>query len=40
MRIDKASDKDAEELVKLRIAYLQEDLEEISEFDLQRLKET
>lgn len=38
MRIDKASDKDIEELVGLRLAYLQEDLGEISASDLQSLK--
>ena len=38
MVIDKASDKDIEELVGLRLAYLQEDLGEISETDLQSLK--
>ncbi len=39
MIIDKALDKDIEELVRLRLAYLQEDLGEISEPDLQSLKE-
>ncbi len=39
MIIDKAFDKDIEELVELRLAYLKEDLGEISEVDLQRLKE-
>lgn len=39
MIIDKALDKDIEELVGLRLAYLQEDLGKISEDDLQRLKE-
>ena len=38
MVIDKASDKDIEELVGLRLAYLQEDLGEISASDLQSLK--
>ena len=39
MIIDKAFDKDIEELVELRLVYLKEDLGEISEVDLQRLKE-
>ena len=39
MIIDKAFDKDTDQLVELRLAYLQEDLGEISEIDLQRLKE-
>lgn len=39
MVIDKASDKEVDELVELRLAYLQEDLGEISESDLQNLKE-
>lgn len=39
MVIDKASDKEVDELVELRLAYLQEDLGEISESDLQSLKE-
>ena len=39
MIIDKASDKEIEELVELRLAYLQEDLGEISEDDLQGLQE-
>ena len=38
MIIDKASDKEIDELVELRLAYLQEDLGEISESDLQSLK--
>lgn len=40
MRIVKASDKEINELVKLRLAYLQEDLGNISEQDLQCMKET
>ncbi len=37
--IVKASEKEINELMKLRLAYLQEDLGAISEQDLQRMKE-
>ena len=38
MIIDKAFDKDIDELVQLRLAYLQEDLGTISEQDMQSLQ--
>lgn len=38
MIIDKASEKEIDELVKLRLAYLQEDLGAISEQDMQCLQ--
>jgi len=38
MIIDKASEKEIDELVKLRLAYLQEDLGSISEQDMQCLR--
>lgn len=40
IRVEKASEYEIEELVKLRIAYLQEDFENIAEQDLQCMKET
>lgn len=40
MIIDKASDKDIEELVGLRLAYLQEDMGTVSEQDMQCLQMT
>ena len=38
MIIDKASEKEIDELVELRLAYLQEDLGAISEQDMQCLQ--
>ncbi len=40
MLIGKASEKEIDELVEFRLAYLKEDFGKISESDLQKLKET